>query len=458
MRNQSFLCIFSLFVLCLGISGYTAKIAQAQTCYPSSWVKASSCSWCGCNNEIESCQNTCIGVSNKETGSPNDKNTTIGHITNEFKKHQVWMTDFFVGNTDKNKSAGLLAAMQLMTAQLTNNAMMQVQAIGKFFDAKHQLETQRLFQILTLKAHKDYHPSEELCEVGTLSKSLSSSNRNTNTTSQLIAKQATDRQVLAKDKTAYNGVASDSNNRLVNFIKNFCNKNDNNGNLNLLCLKGNPKPTQVNRDIDYASTVGSATTLDIDFQNNAIRTDDEKAIIALSQNLFAHRVLPFISSNKLVLRDGTPSVKGAKNAYLNARAVMAKRSVAVNSFSSIAALKTKGNANAAPFIYSLLKEMGGDDLTALEIQNEIGARPSYDAQMDVLTKKLYQRPEFYSELYDKPANVMRKNVALQAATLMQKRDLYQSYLRSEMTLAVMLETLLVKEQRIYERNLTGGGQ
>lgn len=430
--------------------------AHADGCYSPRTVTPGGCTRCGCDKLIENCQDTCIEVSNVETGSPDNENTTIGHITNEFEKHRQWIERFFFADNKLDNPAGLLAAMQLMTTQLTTNAMMQVQAIGKFFDSKHQLETQRLFQILTLKAHKDYHPSEELCEVGTLTKSLAGSSRNTDMTSQVIAKQALDRQVLAADKLAYAGVSTDSETRLVAFIKDFCNKNDNNGNLNLLCLKGSPKPTQVNRDINYASTIGSTSTLDIDFQNNTTRTDDEKAVIALSQNLFAHRVLPFISSNKLVRRDGTPNTKGAANAYLNARAVMAKRSVAVNSFSAIAALKTKGAPESAPFIYSLLKEMGGNDLTAKEIQNEIGDRPSYDAQMDILTKKLYQRPEFYSELYDKPANVMRKNVALQAATLMQKRDLYQSYLRSEMTLAVMLETLLVKEQRIFEKQEAGG--
>jgi hypothetical protein len=40
---------------------------------------------------------------------------------------------------------------------------------------------------------------------------------------------------------------------------------------------------------------------------------------------------------------------------------------------------------------------------------------------------------------------MRKDVALQAATLMQKRDLYRSYLRSEMILAVMLDVALDEE-------------
>ncbi len=66
--------------------------------------------------------------------------------------------------------------------------------------------------------------------------------------------------------------------------------------------------------------------------------------------------------------------------------------------------------------------------------------------MEVLTKKLYQNPMFYSELYDKPANVERKTVAMQAIELMQRRDMYRSVLRSEATLSVMLETALIEQQ------------
>jgi len=40
-----------------------------------------------------------------------------------------------------------------MTNQLTATSMQQVQIIGSFFDAKHQLETQRMFQQMTAEAH-----------------------------------------------------------------------------------------------------------------------------------------------------------------------------------------------------------------------------------------------------------------------------------------------------------------
>ena len=92
-----------------------------------------------------------------------------------------------------------------------------------------------------------------------------------------------------------------------------------------------------------------------------------------------------------------------------------------------------------------MKEMGIQDED--EIKAYLGERPSYYAQMEVLTKKLYQNPVFYTELYDKPANVERKTVAMQAIELMQRRDMYRSVLRSEATLSVMLETALAEQDQ-----------
>lgn len=451
MKFKLLITLITLLFFVSNLAFVSKSFAHGSHCTP-----ARSCSTCNCNSMIEDCQDFCIGVSTTETGSSSNPNTTIGHITNEFKKHQTWIIEKFFKDATTGDPTGLLAAMQLMAAQFASNAAQKTQAIGGFFDAKHQLESQALFADLKLDTHQNYSPSAELCEVGTMSQSLMGSQRNAEMTAKVLSKQTTQRQVLSKNKLSERGYASNSENRLVNFIKVYCDKKDNNNLLDRLCMKGNPDPLNYNKDINYTKTIDAPKNLDLDFVEPGEPSIDERAIIALSQNLFGHRLFPYLSPNKFVKEENKPSFKGAATHYLDARAVMAKRSVATNGFNAIAALKTKGTDGAQPFIYSLLQEMAGTEYTEQEIIDEIGLRPSYDAQMDILTKTLYQRPEFYSDLYDKPANVLRKNVALQAATLMQKRDLYQSYLRSEMSLAVMLETLLMKEQDILELNLPEG--
>lgn len=405
-----------------------------------------------CAPLIGACQTHCTCVSDAEMGTSDKPKTTMGHITDEFKKHRKWMVDLFFNDEKPNDPPGLRGAMKLMTSQLVSIGVQQVQIIGAFFDAKHQLETQRLFQQLTARAHKDYHPSEELCEFGTVTRSLSASFRNTDLTAAALSKHSTDRQVLSTyvvggKNSKGRVVITDKSTRLVQFIKKYCNKKDDAGNLDYLCKKGGNKPELFNKDINFTTTIDSPLTLDLDFSKKGKDiTEDESAIFALMANLFSHSLFPFVSDNKFVTPDGEPDYEAAGKAYIDARALMAKRSVASNSLASIAALKAKGDKEAQPFIYSLIKEMGGDKMTVDQIKNYIGDEPSYYAQMEVLTKKLYQTPNFYTELYDKPANVARKDVAIQAATLMQKRDLYRSYLRSEMVLAVMLEASLVDEQ------------
>jgi hypothetical protein len=140
------------------------------------------------------------------------------------------------------------------------------------------------------------------------------------------------------------------------------------------------------------------------------------------------------------------------------RSIVAKRSVAENSYNAIAAMKSDGSTaldaggnvvpmNARIFLEPVLTELG---VPAAEVLALIGENPSYYAQMEILTKKVYQNPDFFTSLYDTPANVDRKLVSLQAIKLMQKFDLFKSFLRNEASFAVLLELAVVDLQREIE--------
>ncbi|MFP4098408.1 MAG: hypothetical protein ACLFU1_06450 [Alphaproteobacteria bacterium] len=55
---------------------------------------------------------------------------------------------------------------------------------------------------------------------------------------------------------------------------------------------------------------------------------------------------------------------------------------------------------------------------------------------------MYESPRFFARLYDTPANIQRKSVAMKAIELMLDRALFESELRQEMLLSVMLSTSL----------------
>ncbi len=361
-------------------------------------------------------------------------------MTSSFEQHRIWLVTTFFTET-------IAPAMALMTSQLITVGTQQVQAIGQFFDAKHQLETQRLFQTMTAQAHKDYHPSEGLCKIGTNSRSLAPSQRISDATQLTLAERMMNRQLLNGDTLAGEGKDQDRKSRLNMFIEKFCNKTDHAGALQELCKDGGGSPSQINMDINYTQAINNKLTLDIDPTDNpGTATIDEENIYALSANLFSHNVPPAIADGELINSDGSPTSKVQD--LLNFRSVAAKRSVAQNSFAAITALKAEGDSEAAPFLKSILTESG---INPSDIEASLGENPSYYAQMEVLTKDIYQNPIFYSNLYDKPANIERKSAALLALELMQDRDIYDSLLRSEAVIATMIELLIRDEQtRINE--------
>ena len=302
------------------------------------------------------------------------------------------------------------------------------------------------------QTHKDYMPSEGICEIGTNIRSLAASERRADLTKVVYANRAMDRQLRTGDVLSAEGILSDRLSRLEQYRETFCHTADNADGLELLCDGSGPQERR-NKDIDYTRTIETQLTIDslpdtgLDFTTLTGEglTPDEEDVFALTANLFAHDVLPGTLTRRILNdQEGNPR-EGAFN-YLALRSVAAKRSVAHNSFMSILADRSRGNnVEAAPFLKSIIDELEIDNVD-LNIDVYLGENPSYFAQMEVLTKKLYQNPEFYTELYDKPTNVLRKGTALRALGLMQDRDMYHSLLRSEAVLSVLLETMLHEEQ------------
>jgi len=361
------------------------------------------------------------------------------HVTSQFSIYRQWfLSDMFIQN--------ILPAWQLITNQLTSVGMMQVTTVGQFFDAKHQLETQRVFQTLTAEAHKDYHPSEAICTFGTNMRSLAASERRSDLTNTALAKRGMDRQMSRTDGISMEGAKSDRISGFRNFVTTYCRSTDAGGAYARLC-PSIPDDERANKDVNITQTIEDNLTLEIDFSDASV-TDDEADVMALMNNLFAHNVLPNIANRLLVDGNGEPNAV-AKN-YLDIRSIAAKRSVAQNSISSITALRASGEPGSTPYLYKLMEDLGiGDD----QIVEILGDNPSYFAQMEVLTKYIYQNPDFYTDLYDKPVNVDRKGAVLQAISLMQDRDTFDSLMRSEMALATLLETLLLREHRRIAGNL-----
>ncbi len=177
------------------------------------------------------------------------------------------------------------------------------------------------------------------------------------------------------------------------------------------------------------------------------------------------------NSDVLDLFNDTESLTEAdKMIYMDVRAIAAKRNVIENSFNAIVGMKALGSEdsiNTMNFSRRVLEQLGISDINdqlSMLGGNEVSysgvgttmaptSRPSYYSQMQLLSQRVYQNPEFLIDLYDKPANVARKDVAMQAIGLMLDRDMFDSELRSEMNMAIMLELEIMKYQTDLQNRL-----
>lgn len=340
--------------------------------------------------------------------------------------------------------------------QLSSVGMFQVMIIGQFMDAKQQLETQREFQVLRARAHKDFHPSIGMCEFGTRIVSLAASERKGEANALILSKRSTDRLLGNVDTAAADGVKGDTLVRIGQFQREFCNSFDNDNSLEYICPLVAPPATAVqknrfNKDIDYQRAIEDPWTVDFDLTGSGDPSDGDRAVMAMANNLYGFDSFDRVPQLALENSPGN-NVTNAQEAYLGLRATVAKTKVAENSFNAIMAMKGEGTAGSKEYIAAYLEELGIPDT---EVDGFLGENPSYNAQMEVLTKKAYQSPLFYTNLYDKPANVERKGAAIQAIGLIQKFDLLKSYLRTEASLSVLLELSVLQLQREVEDNIKG---
>ncbi len=331
-----------------------------------------------------------------------------------------------------------VASLQIMTSQLMTAMMDQVKAIGTFLDAKNQLELQRLLQQKTAEAHKDYQPSVQMCEIGTMVRNLSNTEKAMEMSHLAIARRILKRELSSGESTTLESDKSDLKSRAKQLRDVFCNVEDNGTEADYFCKQKDSKPVRANRDVDYTTTLDNPLSLEIDIDDGKV-TEDEENLFALVNNLFMHRPFPAVAESYTTL-------KVFSEPFQKLRSVVAMRGVARNSIAAIIAQKTQGpdhTGNSAPYMRALIKEMG---LEEEEILKLLGDRPSYYAQMEILTKKIYQDPNFIVNLYDKPANVARIRTSMAAIKSMQDRDIHEAMMRREMLLSMILEIRIRQHQ------------
>lgn len=354
-------------------------------------------------------------------------------IIDEVNKHEDWLKDTFWAKK-------LKPALSEMTNQINKGLLTNTAQIGSFVDAQNNIASMTALQTQAAESANTFAPSEQLCRFASLGQSLAASESKAKANRAILVKRSQDRQLGAQGTPGASGGNADQTARMRNIMTRYCDARDNNGQMKVLCKNGG-EDRFLNADIDYSGSFDAKPTLNIDLTaDKTTPSDDEQTIFALSDNLFGHEIAP--RPNPSALKSGD-RMNDSSISYMDMRALIAKRSVAENSFNTLVGMKAQGAPGSKSFIASVLKELGVSDQGTLKY---LGGNPSYDAQMEVLTKKIYQNPAFYVNLMDNPANVQRQYAAMQSFGLMQQRDIFDSILRSEMLLSMIVELEIEKYQ------------
>lgn len=381
-------------------------------------------------------------------------------ITELFPPHKDWIVDEWF-------EPRWAVSLQLITRYLSNVTFIQAFMLGTLMDGKHFSETVRDMQEMHFQAYKDYQPSPGICTYGTALRTMNHTESAAKATSLGLSRQQLARH-LGKSRTGgASNRGEDKRNRWEKFTEFYCDPQDNNwltgvantglSNAFICGNVGGGNTDRINIDVDYGRAIENKRTLDISASNWS-ETNQLTDILALGNNLYGHDILTRnISQNNLKNKD-------LQQRYLRLRAVTAKRNVAENSFNSIVGLKSRGadnvNADGQPpdftdtsaYLGRLLVELGiPEDEIAVYLGNT--RHPSYYAVLEILAKKIYQNPQFYAELYDTPANVKRKSAALKAVELMLDRALFESELRQEMAMSVLLSSRMEVHASKANKNL-----
>ncbi|PZP57315.1 MAG: hypothetical protein DI586_00605 [Micavibrio aeruginosavorus] len=323
--------------------------------------------------------------------------------------------------------------LQSVEAQIKQGLIRQMTSLGSFLQAQENNRSVASVQVAQAQAAQNYLSSEALCRFGTLSQNLAADDISTRTAQSYLATGSMQRELGTRGASAQSGAQSDLNMRMEEVIKETC--GDEPG-LTLMCgtnpqrrFAGVARDKRMNTDINFTRTIDAVPTIDASFGEDE-PVPDQQSVALLGYNLYGHKQM----SGRLNGRQKETS-KG-ENTNTVIRSVAGARGVAQNSYAIIAGMKSKGSNKGKQYFDALLGQLG---LGSSGLPYAIGDQPSYSAQMEVLTKKLYQTPLFYANLMEGKTNVARQSGAMEGIEVMQDRDIYNSMRRSEMLLAILVQ-------------------
>jgi|TARA_R110002126_G_scaffold13118_7_gene57175 hypothetical protein len=330
--------------------------------------------------------------------------------------------------------SGVAPLAKSATMELVANGWSLVGSFGAMLDAKLLSETIIDMQILSAKSAKRHMPSVPMCKFASLNKSMRQADQRSKMVSAVLGEFSL-RRVLGQAESIGASETKDTASRVKAALERHCDNKEFGGEMSFVCPAGINNAGDTTKDINFTNAVDVPDTINIGLDPAIanINTDNEIAnVMAMKTMLYNHEAAPRIGKTDL-----QNNYDGNQSRYLKWRSTVAKRTVAENSFDALIGMKAASGLAVQNQFKAQLDSLG---MPAADIDATTKIAPSYWAQMEHLTKTVYQNTNFFVNLYDNPNNVLRQSASMDAISLMQMRDYYNSLIRSEMALSVLLDT------------------
>jgi hypothetical protein len=357
----------------------------------------------------------------------------------------VGSSSYAVSVPEEKFDSTYMAGLRQVANQLSAAIAARTASLGTFINATMQQNVLLALQQKQSDIHRDFRQSDGVCRFASLSSNLADQSGLKTVGQTAFADILLARDFASKGTLADLGETQSFQARVLQFQYKFCDPLTNNNALQRFCFRlpnfrGYTGGQARNRDFNFNADIDFTRSFDYPLTlPKKLNEEIPEGVLALAQNLYP----------ALELDENSLSGANKEDDFTELRGLVAIRSVARNSFVTQAALKSPSDTNTTQWQKALMTEMG---LSEPETKHLLDGN-SYHAQMEILTKKLFQTPRFLQNLIENPSNVKRQRVAIKSVDLMQGQDLLEALQRREMLLATLVELKLRQSEKTAQQNL-----
>ncbi|MES2728917.1 MAG: hypothetical protein V4621_02310 [Pseudomonadota bacterium] len=309
-------------------------------------------------------------------------------------------------------------ALKKKTQQVVSSDQQENNAEGAIADATQANEQATEIGIAQAETALDYAPHPLIGQMATYSRGLALASERMRQ-SRLVRGDAGTADLLAASGTlTAKGGGAVEDWRLKNLKDLYIDPDQQGGYLRKL-VHGDER---VNRDLDVARSLVGRNTLDLNFEDTTL-SEDEQDFLALKENLASSAAMENSRMRDLATTDA------ALTDLPELLSLTARRSLIDRTINTIAGMRARGSDVSAPEMQALLRQLGyADDSPEMQ---DITGQASYEAHMDILTRRVFQNPNMYVNLIANPTALRRILVSQNAVRNMQQYDMYATTTRAE---------------------------